>query len=758
MNQFGSALSTMSHLFDVLKSAVSAPRKRQRMRSAFAVESLEIRQLLTAAFGFEYGTIASDLSPTLRFFGSPNAGDAPFTIIRYGEGQVTSLNELGVGYLEAIDLTFEFGSSDPAAPVEAVTLAEFDNGLRDGIANQIYRPDANDQPKITVYNAGVAIAEGRVQEISLATTPDGEVTSPRSTFIIDRAVGSDTRIFDELVAASQGTKVIPFNLTAFDLAGSWAGIGDASIFESTGVSLFTASTNRAPTNISLSNNSIAENQPVATVVGVLTTTDPDGAGTFTYSLVSGTGSTDNASFTISGNQLRTNSAFDFEAKSSYSVRLQTRDAGGLTFQKQFTIQVSDVLEGINAAPTNITLSPGSVVENQPAGTLAGTFSTTDPNGVGNFVYTLVSGAGDSGNSQFRVVNNQLLTAAVFSSNAQSSYSIRVQTRDAGGLTFQKQLTVQVTNQVANTTEIKLSSTSIAENRRANSLVGVLRTASNVGRVSSYSLVPGSGDTDNASFIIVGNRLRTRQSLDYEAKSSLSIRVQARTADNRVISEGILVISVKDVRERQRPPAKIELSNSRIDENRPAGTVLGTFSSKDANGGAFTYQLVPSPFRSARSGNVNFEISGNQLKAKSTFDFEKQSSYRIYVQSTDSSGLSRRQHFTIRVNNLNEAPTQVTATNPTIVDNSNRSRIRLRVNDPDRRESFRWALVAGQGDTNNALFTINARGVLTPKFKPDYGQKTSYTVRVRVTDSAGHTLESALNISVQEGRRSRISRR
>ena len=46
--------------------------------------------------------------------------------------------------------------------------------------------------------------------------------------------------------------------------------------------------------------------------------------TFTYSLVSGTGSTDNASFTISGNQLLTAASFDFEAKNSYSIRVSGR--------------------------------------------------------------------------------------------------------------------------------------------------------------------------------------------------------------------------------------------------------------------------------------------------------------------------------------------------------------------------------------------------------------------------------------------------
>ena len=56
-------------------------------------------------------------------------------------------------------------------------------------------------------------------------------------------------------------------------------------------------TNQVPTNITLSNSAVAENQAINTVVGSLTTTDPDTGDTFTYSLVSGTGATDNSLFT-----------------------------------------------------------------------------------------------------------------------------------------------------------------------------------------------------------------------------------------------------------------------------------------------------------------------------------------------------------------------------------------------------------------------------------------------------------------------------
>ncbi len=72
--------------------------------------------------------------------------------------------------------------------------------------------------------------------------------------------------------------------------------------------------NEQPTDISLSNNSVAENQPTGTAVGTLSTTDPDTGNTFTYSLVSGTGSTDNGSFTISGNTLQTAATFNYESK------------------------------------------------------------------------------------------------------------------------------------------------------------------------------------------------------------------------------------------------------------------------------------------------------------------------------------------------------------------------------------------------------------------------------------------------------------
>jgi hypothetical protein len=99
------------------------------------------------------------------------------------------------------------------------------------------------------------------------------------------------------------------------------------------------SVNTAPTSIAISSTSVADNAAVGTTVGTLSTTDPDVGNTFTYALASGPGSADNASFTISGNELRTNAVFHYDTKSSYSVRIRSTDQTGLSVEQQFTIAI-----------------------------------------------------------------------------------------------------------------------------------------------------------------------------------------------------------------------------------------------------------------------------------------------------------------------------------------------------------------------------------------------------------------------------------
>lgn len=106
--------------------------------------------------------------------------------------------------------------------------------------------------------------------------------------------------------------------------------------------------NRVPTDITLSNNSIAENNTIGVLIGNFSATDPDTGDTDTYSLVPGTGDRDNASFSIdaSGNLVIT-VVTDFEAKSSFTIRVRVTDSGDLSYEEAFIITITD----INDEPT-----------------------------------------------------------------------------------------------------------------------------------------------------------------------------------------------------------------------------------------------------------------------------------------------------------------------------------------------------------------------------------------------------------------------
>jgi VCBS repeat-containing protein len=205
------------------------------------------------------------------------------------------------------------------------------------------------------------------------------------------------------------------------------------------VSVKVTCVNDAPTNVSLTPSSVPENKPSGTVVGSFSTTDVDAGDTFSYELVSGEGDDDNGSFDVSGNQLKTKASFDFETKSSYKIRVKTTDSGSASFEKQLTITV----ENANDAPTDIALTPASINENEPAATEVGTLSTTDQDIGDTFTYTLVGGEGSSGNGSFDVSGNKLKAKASLNFESQSSYSVRVKSTDAGGLSTEKQLTITV---------------------------------------------------------------------------------------------------------------------------------------------------------------------------------------------------------------------------------------------------------------------------------------------------------------------------
>ncbi|NQX43189.1 gliding motility-associated C-terminal domain-containing protein [Pedobacter steynii] len=100
----------------------------------------------------------------------------------------------------------------------------------------------------------------------------------------------------------------------------------------------------AVTNISLAGVPLYENTAAGASAGTLSSTSDNPAATFTYSLVAGTGSTDNASFSISGNQLLSTASLDYETKAVYKVRVRSTTQNNTSLDKELTINLTDVNE------------------------------------------------------------------------------------------------------------------------------------------------------------------------------------------------------------------------------------------------------------------------------------------------------------------------------------------------------------------------------------------------------------------------------
>lgn len=101
--------------------------------------------------------------------------------------------------------------------------------------------------------------------------------------------------------------------------------------------------NNAPTDISLSPSTLAENNAPNATVGTLGAMDIDAGQSHTFSLVAGTGDADNAAFTITGATLKINASADYETKSSCSIRVRATDSGSpaKSFEKALTVTIAN---------------------------------------------------------------------------------------------------------------------------------------------------------------------------------------------------------------------------------------------------------------------------------------------------------------------------------------------------------------------------------------------------------------------------------
>ena len=492
------------------------------------------------------------------------------------------------------------------------------------------------------------------------------------------------------------------------------------------IQIIIVNVNDAPTDMVLNPASVAENEPSGSLVGTLSTTDEDSGDTFTYSFVSGTEQNDNTQFIIIGDEVKTLKTFDYENRQLYYLNIKVTDAAGATYIELFTVQITEA----NDAPTGLELTSTEIEENLVAGSEVATFITTDPDNTDTHTYALISGTGSTDNDQFIIAGNKLLTATSFDYESTQLYKIRVQTTDNGSIPKSFEQTFVITVADANDTpeNLQLSFNQIAEDASIGSVIGSFSVSDqDEDDTHQYSLVAGTGSTDNVSFAIVYGELRNLVSFDYETKDSYSIRVKAKDVDGATVEQQftINITNSNDV------PELIEIDNNIIGETTPVNTKVGTLTTTDADAGnTFSYKL-------SGTGNDNnkFVIIGDALLTSSTFDYETQAFYFINVTSKDNNGAEVSEQLVIIINDENDDPTDISLSNNKIGENEPVNVVigKLFTEDQDDSDSFTYTLISGLNDDDNSLFTIIDNELQTDAIF-DYETKNEFIIRVRTTDS------------------------
>ncbi|HXJ01237.1 MAG TPA: cadherin domain-containing protein, partial [Micropepsaceae bacterium] len=516
--------------------------------------------------------------------------------------------------------------------------------------------------------------------------------------------------------------------------------------------------NDAPTNIGLSGSSIAENTTNGTVVGSLSSIDPDAplGDTAVYSLVDNAG----GRFGISGTDLyvANGSLLDYETATSHSITVRVTDAHGATFDKVLSIGVTDVNDN---APVFVSGTTATEAENTTPAHVVYDANATDADGTAannTIAYSLSS----SGDSALFSIDGQtgevrFLASPDFEAPADANhdnvYDIVVHANDGV-----HDVTQNVAVTVTDVTEILIppvftsgTTASEAENSAATNVV-YTASATDTNPLT-YSLSSGG---DNALFSInaTTGEVRFLASPDYENPSDAGnnnvydIVVHANDSVNDVTQN--VAISVTDVNDNA--PVFLSGTTASEAENTAATHVVYDANATDADGTAANNTIVYS--LSSGGDNALFSINAatGEVRFLASPDFETPADanhdnvYDIVVHAND--GVHNvTQNVAVTVTDVNEnvsPPVFTSGTTASETENTAATNVVYAASATDA-NPLTYSLSSG-GD--NTLFSIDAatgevRFLASPNYEnpSDAGHNNVYDIVVHANDGVNDVTQN-----------------
>ena len=489
-----------------------------------------------------------------------------------------------------------------------------------------------------------------------------------------------------------------------------------------------------PTDIALDNKVIVETLPSNTFIGKLNTIDANRQPVlYSYTLVSGIGSADNGSFIVRNDSVFSNEVFDFEKKTTYDIRIRTTLVNKMYFEKTFVISIKDI------PSTNIVLNNNKVYENEPANQFVAKISTVTLDTSDFYTYSL-GNVGTNDNISFTIVKDTLKAKKVFDFETKNEYNVYIVSTSLSGISITRPFTIFIKDSLDQPTDLVLASNSMPENAAKNTFIGKLSTIdANTQPVKyTYSFVPGLGSIDSSQFSISNDSLFNKEVFDFETRNSYEIRIRS-TLVNGMYVEKTFKMNVLNVNER---PVFLSINKDSIPENTADSIYVATFATIDPDkGDRFVYSLVSG---ANDAGNKAFTIKNGILLLVKPANYEKQSSYKIRVRTTDTGGEFLDSVLTIYIKDVNEQCRIVPQTYEILELAEQQTELgSIEVKDDDKNQTYFFEI-----QNLEVPFSINAStGMLVLNGRIDYEKKRQYDVWVKITDSGNPALSDSLSMRV-----------
>ncbi|NJO14603.1 MAG: choice-of-anchor D domain-containing protein [Thioploca sp.] len=395
------------------------------------------------------------------------------------------------------------------------------------------------------------------------------------------------------------------------------------------------------------------------------------------------------------------------------------------------------LAPVNHPPVSITLSQSHVAEDATGSTLIGDFTTVDPDDQ-NHYYTLLDNAG----GLFVLQGEQLYLSPTAQLDFETipHYHITVRSTDSAGLFLDQTLLIQIDDvyepqflgKISNADRTQVGKRLSIDAPELVKMTGYLRPSlKHIGQLADiiiiYHWTPDSGDQPLTFPITIASQQRLQPDMEVSLfegyfiglTGQFAISLGYRLHQSELISAPILNLEVRP----NRLPTDIELSNQSVVEFSPNNTLVGAFTTIDAdNQDRFSYGLIENP------GDY-FKVVGNELRVNYPLPSIKANTfYSITVRSVDKSGGYLEKQFLIQVTDAKTQPREIHLTHQTVFENSLENTIvgRLWTIDPEPSE-YSYELIdnaQGRFKLVSDLLLVAESGLL------DYETQPRYTITVR----------------------------